>query len=1468
MYTSGSTGTPKGVVVLHRGISNLVVDNGYARIGPSDCVAHCNNPCFDASTFDVWVALLNGARLLVVATETVLDPVRLRQALVAHRVTAILLTTALFHQYAHLCAELFLGLKYLLVGGERLDPVVAAGVLRDSPPQVLLNCYGPTENTTIATCAALESAPDPNQAVPIGRPIRGTRLYILDEHHATVPQGTVGEIYIAGEGLARGYLNRPALTAERFLPDPYSPEAGGRMYRSGDFGRYLPDGQVEFSGRRDDQVKISGFRVEIGEVESALLRLSGVHQAVAVARSDGSGRKRLVAYVAVEDAARTTPDTLRLQMQSQLPHYMVPSAWLLLDHLPLTANGKVDRRGLPPPPDFDIQTDAACTATERVLTEIWSNVLLIQKVPRQQGFRNLGGSSIQALEVWGKVSAALSDRSVPPLSGNLTLEQYAALLDAWRPRAPQAQPTLASSDRPSSAQLQLYFAEQESDAWRAYRFHARLTFDGPLQPSLLEQALNQLIARHETLRAAIAERDGEVVRTVAANLSVTLPLTDLSGLEQSEALEVLHSLQTAELQHRFDVSKAPLARWLLVRLAPSRHVLLQSEHHHIHDGQSFRILLQELAELYSALVEGRTAALLPIEAQYSEYCREEQQWLASADFSRQRHRWLELLKEVPPPFTLAGSAGRPEGRKFRGAQVRTRWDLQRVRNARSAAAALGVSFYVFMLGLFGLLCTRLSGRERLLIGSALANRRSLRYSRTIGMFVNMVPVLIECPRTGELPAYLAGLAEQFDLALRDSGIPMYELIKRSGMARRLQGESLFNIAFSFHDSLPLAAQFAGVRTQVEEGLGNASAKFDLNVLGIVGNPGADDFELIVEYDTAVFDAKTARSLSEDFRELVGVAAGDRVQPAPPARFTHIQFEARAAKAPEALAVVYGKERLTYEQLNNKANRLARWLRVVGVRADSLVPICAEPSIDLVVGILAILKAGGAYAPLDPEYPPQRLSYMLADLRAPLVLTQRHLRSQVQSAGIPLHCLDERHPEYDSESAENPTHDAHPSSLAYCIYTSGSTGDPKGVANTHAGLTNLLDWYESQDVPRQPQERVLLASSIGFDLTQKNILGTLLAGATLIIPPVPVRDIATWSPADASQRATRLNCTPSMYVALNGSEAIESVRTVVLGGEPIDERVLRCLPDDVRLINSYGPTECADVATCFTLTSRTPGTAVPIGRPIPQVRVYVLDASGQMVPPGEVGELFIAGIGVARGYLNRPDLTAERFVPDPFDAHGGRMYRTGDHVRCRSDGMLEFVGRTDDQVKIRGFRIELGEIEHKLLHVPGVHQAAVLARDNGSGSKHLVGYIASGAATPLSSEALRAHLLRELPQHMVPATWMFLPQLPLNAHGKLDRKALAQLELLQTTAEPTSVGEPAMLDADLSEVLRLFRELLEDTGIGPQDDLFTRGMDSLIMMRFVVRCRERLNAGLRVRDLYRLATPRAVADALRARRANA
>ena len=1501
MYTSGSTGKPKGVMVPHRAIKRLVLNNGFAEFKEGDRMGFAANPAFDAATMEVWAPLLHGARIVVIGQETVLESARLGQALERHQVNVLFLTVGLFNQHADALSGTFASLRYQLTGGDVLDPLVVARVLRSHPPPHFINLYGPTEATTVATSHQITAVAKNARSIPIGRPIANTRVYVLDELGQPVPVCVSGELYIGGAGVAHGYLNQHALTAERFVPDPFSGESGVRMYKTGDLARWLPDGKLEFLGRNDFQVKLRGFRIELGEIEARLVEHKSVGEAIVILREDTPKEKRLVAYYTSVKTRelreiKLSAEALRTHLSTRLPDYMVPAAYVQLESLPLTPNGKVDRKALPVPEGTAYAMrgyEAPQGEIEILLAGIWAEVLKVEKVGRHDNFFELGGHSLLAVRMISRIrQELLAEVAIRDVFAHPVLRDFAGGVErAGRAVLPPIVRVERGERIPLSyAQQRLWFLAQMEGVSRAYHISIGLQLRGALDRAALRRALDRMVERHEALRTTFTYVDGDPVQQIAGTAESSFDLLEYDLSQRGDSQDELQRLIELEVRGEFDLKTGPLIRGRLIRQAEDQHALLITMHHIVSDGWSVGVLKDELSALYSAFVRSETDPLPELSVQYADYALWQRQWMEGAVLQGQADYWKKDLAGAPAVLEIPTDHVRPAVQDHVGGWVEVMLEDELTKGLQELSRRQGTTLYMTLLSGWAALLGRLSGQGEVVIGTPVANRGRNEIEGLIGFFVNTLALRMDVSGEPSISELLERVKQQALAAQQHQDIPFEQVVELVRPVRSLAHSPVFQAMFAWQNTPPGELALAGLEVKPLQLAARVMTKFDMTLSlqqvgqSIVGH---------LQYASALFERRTIERYVGYFRRLVeGMAVdeaelvdrlpllsdqerqqvvyewNDTMREYGSEECVHELFEQQVRRTPEAVAVVFGERRLSYGELNRQANQLARYLRKLGVKPDVRVGICVERGVEMVRGVLAVLKAGGAYVPLDPGYPAERLNYMLQDSAPATLLTQGHLEGLfVKRDSLPTIDLAAENVPWKGEAESNLERigvGLTAEHLAYVIYTSGSTGNPKGVAIEHRNAVNFIYWAQLS-YASNVLEDTLFSTSLNFDLAVYECFVPLTVGARVTIA-LNVLDLVP-RPVEV----TLINTVPSAMKALIEMNGVpKSVRVINLAGEPLKislvERIF-AMTEVTTVCNLYGPTETTTYST-WTEIRRGERFTSHIGKPITNSRIYILDGQQQAVPVGVKGELYIGGAGVARGYLGRAELTAERFVPDAFGGEmGGRLYRTGDMGRWLADGTIEFVGRNDDQVKIRGYRIELGEIEARLAEHAGVSEAVVIAREDVGGEKRLVAYYTcvrekgkdkekeEVEKAGLGAEELRAHLAGKLPEYMVPAAYVWLEKLPLTPNGKVDRKALPVPEgtAYAMHGYEAPQGEIEILLAGIwAEVLKVER-------VGRQDNFFTLGGHSLLVMRVVSRVRSNLGVGLSIAHLFKKPTVAELAE---------
>jgi len=1463
IYTSGSTGRPKGVVIEHAGICNLVnAGHETFSLERSDRTLQFASLCFDASVFEILLTLSAGATLVLAGKEHLLPGPDMIALLEERRITWITLPPSFLH---YLPQSELKDLRRLIVAGDVCREVL---VQRWAAGRRFLNAYGPTEITvcaSVAECLPGEGRPS------IGHPINNTHIYIVDDAGDCLPAGAVGELCIGGAGLARGYWKRPDLTAERFVPDPFGGVTGGRLYRTGDIGRYRDDGQIEYIGRKDHQVKVRGFRLELGEIEAVLTQHEAIRECAVVAREGSDGDKRLIAYCVL--TAEEGPDRiveLRQYVAEQSPEFMVPSGWVLLRQLPLTSNGKIDRQALSEY-EHEKEIDLPQTAMEEILVRACAGLLGESAIRPGATFMELGGSSLNATQVNAAIQELLGVKlPLQRLLGGATIRELARELEELQSIASvrsvgiKREPRQKGPIPASFAQERVWFVNQVGPSGPAYHAMARLAFKGNLDCRSLARALNVIVERHEIYRTTFSEIEGRLFQVVHDPWRVDLVATKVES--EAEAEEIFRR----ESREPFDLASLPLVRWRPVRVNDHHHVLFVTEHHLVHDGWSFNVFLKELTELYSAEVQGCTPKISPTPLQFADFSLWQRAWIYSTEAQEQLDYWTKALTGVPSLLALSYDHPRPKAQAYRGNTLRI--EITNALQNALAAAALQYRSTLFMLfsAAFQVLLFRYSGQKDFCTGTGVASRNRAETKDLIGMLVNNLALRAQMDLSFTTAEIVERVKKTTIEAYAHQDLPFDLVVQALHPVRDLSYNPVFQALLSFHDSPLHCTLPANLTLEVEPALSNGAAKFDLNVVVIPSQGSVVASSMILwEYNTDLFEEATARQMIRHFLRILETLTRIPSQRVGDIELLsaeeHRQIEdqwnrterkhlldrsvhelvgEQAAKMPNAIAAACDGRHLTYADLNRRANQLARYLRRAGVVPEVPVAVCMERGPELLVGLLAVLKAGGAYLPIDPDWPPERISYMLAESQAPVFVTQSSALARVPKDFPGTICIDEKWEELAGEKGDNLQSRVRPENLAYIIYTSGSTGRPKGVGVSHGSLLNLVNWHIGT-YGISHEDCMTQFAALGFDAAVWEIWPVLVAGAQLQFIDKEIRLAPSRLPDWLLEKKVTITFlpTPVAESVLNLDWPPETTLRVLLTG---GDRLRQFPRTGLRfvLVNHYGPTESAVVATaCEVESGGTAGLMPLIGKPIANTRVYVLDEEMTSVPVGVAGELYIGGISLARGYVGCRETTAERFVPNPFSQiDGERLYRTGDRVRYRTDGNLEFLGRLDSQVKIRGFRIELGEIEAALKSCPGVQDALVTARDDKPGDKQLLGYVVATAGTTLDGADLHQQLRSRLPHYLVPLAIVVLASWPLTANGKVDREALPMPELRTKSYRAPRTPQEEML-------CESFAAILGTESIGIDDNFFDLGGHSLMATRLASRIRSTLGAELSVSTLF-------------------
>ncbi|HKI03782.1 MAG TPA: amino acid adenylation domain-containing protein [Thermoanaerobaculia bacterium] len=1464
LYTSGSTGEPKGVVQCHRNVLHHIrAYTNALRIHPGDRLSLLASYGFDASVMDIYGALLNGATLV---------PFDLRRrsfqdlAATVAGITIYHSTPSVYRLFLASVAPgtVFDTVRLVVLGGEEAQRRDLDLFRRCFPERCLfVNGLGPTESTLALQFFADHRTKLRRGTVPVGFPVQETEVLLMNDTGRQEALYGTGEIVIASRYLALGYWDREEATRAAFL----SGEDGRRRYRTGDLGRLLPGGCVEFIGRRDNQVKIRGYRVELGEVEDRIREIPGIREVVVAARPAPSGDRRLVAYFVPAAGAGPEPARIREHLRSRLPEPMVPAVFVALEELPLTATGKVDRRRLPEPeperadPAEEFQPPA--TPVERQVAAIWSEVLGVERVGLDDGFFDRGGHSLLAIQVVSRIRQALGvELPLRRLFESPTLRGMAAAVGEARPPLadfPLIALPRAARPKPlafplSFGQQRLWFLDQLQPGNPAYLVPRTVRFTGALRPEVLERSLDEVARRHEVLRTHIATFEGTPVQVVSDRSGLGLSRVDLTALPAREREVEALRIAAEEARRPFALDRGPLARAALVRLGPTESLLLLVLHHAITDGWSTGVLVREATTLYQAFASDHPPSLPELSVQYGDYAVWQRERLQGELLEELLAYWRRQLASVAV-LSLPTDRARPAIQDFRGCRLLSPLPESAAAGLRSLARERGTAPFMVAFAAFNTLLHRYSGDTDIAVGTPVAGRNRLEIEDLIGFFVNTLVLRTDLSGSPGFHELIARVQEVTLGAYSHQDLPFEKLVEELKPERDLSRSPLFQVMFVFQGSPAPVPELPGIGVELLD-IHTGAAQFDLT-LTLAETPAG--FTAALDYSAGAFEEVTAGRLMRHFHRLLAAAAaspdlplGDlpllsheerrqllvewagRTAEYAGAETLHGLVEAQVARTPDAVAVSFENEDLSYRELDRRAGSLARALRRLGAGPENLVGLYVERSLEMMVALLAILKAGSAFLPLDTESPPERLEFIVRDAGLRLVLAQKSLTPTLAAAEVVL--LDA-----DGFLADLPAEPETGSvvlgeNLAYALYTSGSTGRPKGALNTHWAIRNRLLWMQ-EAYGLKADDRVLQKTPYTFDVSVWEFFWPLIAGARLVVArPGGHQDAAYLVRTVAEREITTLHFVPAMLHAFLGEEDLSAcgvLRRVLCSGEALPLELERRFFERLgcELHNLYGPTEAAVDVTAWACRRDSRMHTVPIGHPIANARIYLVDRELRPMPPGAPGELCIGGVAPGRGYLHRPDLTAERFVPDPFGPESGRLYRTGDLARHLPGGAIEFLGRLDHQVKIRGLRIELGEIESRLLQHPAVRQAAVAVGHGVAGQPRLVAYWVAVADARAGEEELRDFLREWLPDYMLPGVFMRLDSLPQTASGKVDRRALP---------EPAAGGERHAFVAPRSAVERLLASLwhavLRVETIGAHDNFFQLGGDSILSIQLVARAR--------------------------------
>ncbi|MBB5644744.1 non-ribosomal peptide synthetase [Pedobacter cryoconitis] len=1473
IYTSGSTGQPKGVMVEHRNVVNLVYDRQeLLKLNQQDRVAAFTSYTFDPFVEQLFMALLNGAGLVLISKEVQLDTQALVAVLHKEQVTYILNTPGFLRNVPFENAPR--SLKTVMVGGERCTTLLAQQWTRQHPELRFYVAYGPTECTVTSTIYAYDQTQQEGEYLPIGKPARNQQIHIVDTNGNLLPLGEPGEICIGGAGVARGYLNREELTAKQFVPDTFGNKAGGRLYKTGDIGKWLPDGNIEFIGRKDDQVKVRGYRIELGEIENAIQQSGLVSQAVVLAVEE-SGNNQLVCYVVPEETF--DQQGLISYLETQLPEYMVPRIFVELTAFPLTAHGKLDKKALPLA-DLKKQRSkgyvAAGNELESALISIWEDLLQVSPIGIHDSFFELGGHSLLAMRVSGYIYKELGvNVPVKSIFQHKNIEKLAAYITG------HTTSDSAHSAIPVNQQLTAVpLSYGQEGLWRidqlsgSVQYHMPMYFrlSGTIRTDALEQAINEVVNRHEILRTVIhQDADGQPFQFVLEKDTWSLDRIRHVRGGESGLDDLLTELSSAVIDLRTD----HMLRAHLIRISEQEQILVIILHHIAADGWSISVLIRELISCYQLNTNGLTAALPALPLQYGDYSiwqRAQEKFWSKSGITYWKTR-LEGTSQLELPTDYP----RPLIQSTKGAVAVFTLNAELSAGLQLLAREQDATLHMTLLSAFKILLHRYSGQDDICVGSVIAGRTRQELEGLIGFFANTLALRSNLGGNPSFVDFLQQVKETAMGAYEHQDVPFERVVEAVGQERDKSRNPLYQVIFTVQN-IPEVPEFRlGEAVLTQQKTGRTTSQFDLNVAVVEQVTG---LEISVEYCTDLFNAGTIERMFGNYQELLQAILHtplQQIDQLPILRkaeqqellydfnntavaYPHEQtvvdlFSRQAMLTPDAIALVYQDQSLTYKELDEQSNQLGHYLRSAGVKEDTLVPICITRSVEMMIGILGILKSGGAYVPIDAAYPKERIHYILSDTQAGIVVSSEANKPLLlsHSTDIRVISLDGEHEVIAEEPVSAVPAILRPDHLCYVMYTSGSTGQPKGVLVTHSNVTSLISG--ANYIQLSSSDALLSAGSASFDATTFEYWSMLLNGGRLVFCPAgSLLDNSLFKAVLQVNKITVMWFTAGWFNLLVDVDIdlFEGLSVVMVGGEKLSaahiNRFRECYPDKT-IINGYGPTENTTFSVCYPIQELESSGNIPLGRPLNNRQAYVLDNFGQPVPIGVAGEIYVGGAGVARGYLNQEELTAARFINDPFET-GNRLYKTGDIGRWLANGNLEFIGRMDDQVKIRGYRIELGEIETAIQQSGFAEQCVVLAPADESGQKRLVGYVIAGEQG-FDRDALVSYLNTRLPDYMVPNVFIALEAFPLTANGKLDKKGLPDANNTQLISTDTA----GLLTETEQKVKEIWALSLDIEELGIHDDFFKLGGDSIIAIGVISRLRKAFNDRIRLYDLYESST---------------
>ena len=1490
IYTSGTTGKPKGVMVSHSNLLHyiLVAQKEYG-FNAQDVMPAIARFTFSISLFELLSPLVAGGTLLILERDRILDPKRMVQVL--EQVTVIhagpsLFRTLLTHIEETLTADpqQFQNLRHVSTGGDMVPVDILERMKKIFQRAEIFVIYGCSEISCMGS-----TYPVPRERINtkslVGKPFNNVFIHLYDESRNVVPIGVTGEIYIGGAGVAKEYLYREELSQDKFITID-----GVRFYRTGDLGRFDIDGNLEVLGRSDFQIKLRGIRIELNEIETILRQAPGVKDGVVNSCELETGETGLVAYVVLEQGKNFIVEIRRF-LQATLPDYMVPTVFMELEAMPLNMNQKLNRLALPVPTLANaVLHDNAYTAPrnelEEMLADIYARTLKLERIGVYDNFFEFGGHSLMAAQVIYRLQESLElEIPISQLFEQPTVAGLAEYITTAKQNKDDSYLTLDSSVQRrletnfplSSSQQQLWFLTQLEGGNAAYNIPLAFKIFGELDIPTLEKSLNEILQRHDSLRSIFPVIDGLPVQQILPLQFLPLRTINLLTLTENDQTEKTHQLAREEAQRPFDLTKDLLIRSTLLQLGENSNVLLLTTHHIVSDDWSLRILQKELSVIYTAFRQGRISPLKELDIQYVDYVYWQQKRLNEEFLDQQLVYWEKQLAYATPLLDFPTDRPRTVTQTYQGETEFFTLDVELTRQVKILSQRTGITLFMLLLSAFAILLSRYSRQQDVVIGSPIANRNRKELESLIGCFINLLALRIDL--TGD-PTFTELIQRVKDVSLgayAHQELPFDKLVEKLCPSRSFSYSPIFQVMFVLQNapveiSEPVDLKLIPLNSET------GTAQYDLTLMMEETEIGLSGH---FEYNSGLFDRLTIKRLISHFQillesivanpnksiaELLILTEKERQQllvewndtntDYPQDKSIHQLFEEQVERTPDAIAVVFQEQQLTYRELNSRANQLAHYLQKQGVKTGELVGICIERSLEMIVGLLGILKVGSAYVPLDPSYPQDRIEYMLNDSQVKVLLTQQELIQKLPTKELVVICVDTDWTQISKESQEILIYDAIAASIAYINYTSGSTGKPKGVETPHRGISRLL--FGVNYINFNSENRFMQMAPISFDAATLEIWGALLFGAQCVLFPSKVPTARDLKEAIQKYRITTMWLTSALFNSVIDTDpkALEGVCQLLTGGEALSvnhiERAIKALPS-TQIINGYGPTESTTFACCYQIPPQLDNSiqSIPIGKPIGNTQIYILDSFLQPLPIGISGEIYIGGDGLARGYLNRLELTEEKFIPNPFGS--GKLYKSGDIARYRQDGNIEYIGRIDNQVKIRGFRIEIGEIESVLSQHPKVQTTIVTVREDNPSDKRLVAYVVAQKTTVIE---LKTFLQDRLPNYMIPSAFVFLEAMPITPNGKIDYRSLP--------APDTSIvqlGSEFVLPSNATEELlaKIWTNILRVERVGIHDNFFALGGHSLLSVRLVAEIEKAFNFQIPLSSLFKISTIAEIAE---------